>query len=193
MKLARVFCFLLILGSSAIAAHAQTNTDAIIHIDDPSCTPGSNCVVLEYTGPTVDIPNLGPPPQLTFLLPVTNPPGFVPDPPSPSNINCGSDVFSSSTAITNNGATEFFGCSFAGGTLTNDTLYSISDDGATSQVPLTVDGSIWQCAPDTSCTQDDISISFAPEPGTSLLFMTGILVFSLGGFARKRFGATSRT
>lgn len=191
MKLARVFCFLIILGSSAIAAHAQT--DAIIHIDDPLCTPGPTCVNLLYIGPTVTIPNVGPPPDLVFLLPVTNPPGFVPDPAYPDNINCGSDVFSTSTPVTDAGATEFFACSFSGGTLTNDMTYSISDVGATSQIPLSVDNTMWQCAPDTSCTQPDISIGFAPEPGTSLLFMTGILMFSLGGFARKRFGGTSRT
>src|ERR1700691_2499717 len=188
MKIARLLCVLVGLGISAIAAHAQT--DALIRIDDPLCTVGPNCVVLEYTGPTVTLPN---PADLFFVLPVTNPPGSAPDPTPPSNINCGGDVFSTAFPITNSGATEFFGCIFTGGTLTNDMLYSFSDVGANSNIPFTVSNTIWKCAPGTSCTQADISINFAPEPSTSVLFMTGLLLFALSGFARKRFGAASRS
>jgi len=87
MKIARLLSVLVVLGTSAIAARAQT--DALIRIDDPLCTVGPNCVVLEYTGPTVTLPD---PPDYFFLLPVTNPPGEVHDPAPPSNINCGGDV-----------------------------------------------------------------------------------------------------
>jgi hypothetical protein len=191
MKIARSLCVLVGLGISAIAAHAQT--DALIRIDDPLCTVGPNCVILEYTGPTVSLPNAGPPADLFFVLPVTNPPGSVPDPMPPSNINCGGDVFSTAIPITNAGATEFFGCIFTGGTLTNDGLYSFSDVGATSNIPFTVSNNLWKCAPGDSCTQADISINFTPEPSTYVLFMTGLLLFALSGFARKRFGAASRS
>jgi hypothetical protein len=191
MKIARLLSVLVVLGTSAIAARAQT--DALIRIDDPLCTVGPNCVVLEYTGPTVTLPNAGPPADLFFVLPVTNPPGVVPDPTPPSNINCGGDVFSTAIPITNAGATEFFGCLFTGGTLTNDELYSFSDVGATSNIPFTVSNTLWKCAPGDSCSQADITISFSPEPSTSVLFMTGLLLFLLSGLARKRFGAASRS
>jgi hypothetical protein len=176
MKIARLLSVLVVLGTSAIAARAQT--DALIRIDDPLCTVGPNCVVLEYTGPTVTLPNAGPPADLFFVLPVTNPPGVVPDPTPPSNINCGGDVFSTAIPITNAGATEFFGCLFTG---------------ATSNIPFTVSNTLWKCAPGDSCSQADITISFSPEPSTSVLFMTGLLLFLLSGLARKRFGAASRS
>jgi hypothetical protein len=188
MKIARLLCVLVVLGTSAIAARAQT--DALIRIDDPLCSVGPNCVILEYTGPTVTLPN---PADLFFVLPVTDPPGMVPDPATPSNINCGGDVFSTAVPITNAGSTEFFGCIFTGGTLTNDGLYSFSDVGATSNIPFTVSGTLWKCAPGDSCSQKDITIAFSPEPSSYVLFMTGLLLFALSGFARKRFGAASHS
>jgi hypothetical protein len=191
MKIARLLCVLVVLGTSAIAARAQT--DAIIRIDDPLCSVGPTCVVLEYTGPTVTLPNAGPPEEFFFLLPVTDPPAMVPDPAPPSNINCGGNVFSIAVPLTNAGATEFFGCLFSGGTLTHDDLYSFSDVGSTIDIPFTVSNTLWKCAPGDSCSQKDITIDFSPEPSTSLLFVTGLLLFSLCGFARKRFGAASRT
>lgn len=195
-KLTLVAGFLIILGCSPIAAHAQTSIsgDALVRIDDPLCTsPTATCVLVEYTGPTVIIPSLGPPPVYSFLLPVSNPPGYVTDPMSPSNINCGGDNFSSATPITNVGATEFFGCLFSGGTLTNGQIYSFSDVGATSNIPFSLSNTTWECAPTDSCSQADMSISFTPELSTSVLFGSGLLLFFLGGFVRKRLGATLRT
>jgi hypothetical protein len=188
MRIARLLCVLVVLGTSAIAVRAQT--DALIRIDDPLCTVGPNCVILEYTGPTVTLPN---PSDLFFVLPVTDPPGMVADPAPPANINCGGDVFSTAVPITNAGASEFFGCLFTGGTLTNDGLYSFSDVGATSNIPFTVSNTLWKCAPGDSCSQKDITIDFTPEPSTALLFTTGLLLFSLSGFARKRYGAAPRS
>lgn len=49
MKLARLFCFLIILGSSAITAYAQTPLDPRVIVNDPAgCTipPG-----ISYNGP----------------------------------------------------------------------------------------------------------------------------------------------
>jgi hypothetical protein len=126
-------------------------------------------------------------------LPVTNPPGVVPDPMPPANINCGGDAFSTATPLTSGDATQFFGCLFSGGTLTHGDLYSFSDEGATSNIPFTVTNTDWKCAPGDSCSQENITIDFSPEPSTSVLFLSGLLLLSLGGFARKRFGATSRT
>lgn len=192
-KLTLVAGFLIVLGSSAITAHAQTpiSADALVRIDDPFCTsPTATCVLVEYTGPTVIIE----PPTHYFVLPVSDPPGHVPDPMSPDNINCGGDEFMTvATAITNGAATEFFGCLFSGGTLTHDHVYSFTDDGATSNIPFTLSNTTWKCAPGDSCSQEDMSISFTPEPSTSVLFGSGLLLFFLGGSVRKRLGTTLRT
>lgn len=191
-KLAQIVCFLIIFGSLAAVAHAQ-DTDALIRIDDPTCTPGPGCVVLEYTGPTETIPvfTLDP---LTFL--VSNPPGSYPDPAPPNNYNCGSDFFAVSLAIALPpfDPDEFFGCLFTGGTITNGDLYSISISGADIPINLSL-GNDFECAPSDplSCSGDMFTVDPTPEPSTALLYMSGLLLIFLVGFAKKRMGASFRT
>jgi hypothetical protein len=58
MKLARLFCFLIILASSAVAAYAQTPVDPKVIVNfanDPgTCTPGPTLICYDGVGPLVE-------------------------------------------------------------------------------------------------------------------------------------------
>ena len=193
-KLMQGVCFLIIFGSWAIAAHAQT-TDTLVRIDDPtSCTgiDSATEICVQYTGPTVYVPSFDPL-DLGFELAVSNPPGEVPD-PSSDPINCASDSFGLAFPLTKQGGTEFSGCAFSFGTLTNDAYYtiSISDPSGIPDIPFTLPGSEWQCPAGEVCSgAGPLSVTFTPEPSTSLLYVSGLLLFLLVGFFRKRFRVTS--
>lgn len=195
-KLVQGVCFLIILGSWAIAAHAQT-TDALVRIDDPTCTPGPGCIVLTYTGPTETI---GAYPSAPLFLAVANPPGYYLDPAPPNNYNCGSDVFTISlpdvVPTTPPPPQTFLGCYFYGGTINNGDTYSISVTGSDIPILISLDNDgtqVWECAAEdaSSCSGDVATVDPTPEPSTSLLYMSGFLLFLLVGFFRKRFRATS--
>lgn len=179
-KLAQLVCFLVIFGASAMAVHAQ-DTDALIRIDDPTCTPGPGCVVLEYTGT---------PGTILFLpLLVSNPPGYYPDPAPPSNYNCGSNIFAISFALALPplDPTQFYGCGFLFGTLENNTPYSLSITGANIPINFSLDN-VFTCYDDPSsiCSGDTATVDPTPEPSTALLYSSGLLLIFVVGFVGKR-------
>ncbi len=200
-KLTLVVGFLIIFGCSAIAAHAQTSADALVRIDDPTCTPGPGCIVLTYTGPTTTVADF--PSYPPFSLLVANPPSYYLDPPPPSDYNCGSDVFTTSSPIVYSATPPptpppayFFGCNFWGGTITSGETYSISIAGSDIPILISLDNDgtpVWECAATdaSSCSGDMATVDPTPEPSTSLLYMSGLLLFLLVGFFRKRFRAAS--
>jgi hypothetical protein len=193
MKLARVLCFLIILGSSAIAAYAQTpiapsslNGDAHVHLNDPICSDPI-CVALVVTGtsthhvdslffPAVEGGTYTPP-----LLCDTNIEGWECD------VKFNGDHDSDDT---------FLGFSFHpreddGESLTGGLALDFS-----SNIPILLGQSNnTACVPASACSNGVLAPLFilTPEPSSSLLFTTGLLLFSLVGFVRKRLGANFPT
>ena len=181
MKFARVFCFLVILGSSAIAAYAQTpidpsssNGDIHVVLNDPTCAY-TLCVELIVTGEK----------NVDFLFfPVTG--GTYPPP-----IVCSTDI-ADWTCNADIDHRQLMGFAFyqdAPNGLSPGTLLDISSNGP---VLLGQSGNT-ACVPASACTGGELGPLAAPEPRSYVLFMTGLLLFSLGGFARKRLGANSHT
>jgi len=172
VNLARVFCCLIILGSSAIAAYAQTPIDpfagdAHVILNDPSC-PQVFCIQLTFTGSKA-IHNF-------FFSAV--PGGLYPPPDT-----CASNVFEECHAKRDDH--KFIGFQFEDGKVTPGELLDIS-----SNVPiLLMLPAGLSCNPPSSCQNGIIPLGVTPEPSSSILFMTGLLLFSLGGFVRKRLGA----
>lgn len=190
-KLMQIIFSLIIFGASAMAVHAS---DALIHFDDPLCTPGPGCVVLDYTGTTMSFTTSSP-----FDFSVADPPSFYNDPAPPNNYNCASNFFTSSAAITASPfppAVQFLGCAFAGGTLTNGDKYDLMISGANIPLDFSL-GGVFKCdASDLSSCPNNTGtfvVGPTPEPGTFLLFMSGLVLFLLGAFTRKRFGTSFRT
>lgn len=185
-KLAQIVCFLVIFGASAVAVHAQ-DADALIRIDDPLCTAGPGCVVLDYTGTTTTFTTSSP-----FDLSVADPPSFYNDPAPPANYNCASNFFTSSVPITASPfppAVQFLGCAFAGGTLTNGDPYSLTISGA--DIPLDFSlGGVFQCdSSDLSACPAGTGtfvVDPTPEPSTAVLYSSGLLLIFLVGLVRKR-------
>jgi hypothetical protein len=188
MKLARVFCFLVILGSSAAAAYAQTPVDpgnllsdprVVFNAPDPACGAGLFCVDLTFTGT--------PPPGLFFGVP--GPAGsFLPDAP-PSVFSCISNVFAFCVNDENQAGTEFFGFSLFGAPgITSGETFTLS---STGPILLTLPTG-FSCNEGSSCsTVNGVLVAdLTPEPGTALLFMSG-LIFVVG-LGSKRFRAESR-
>ena len=86
MRLAHVFCFLIIFGSSAVAAHAQTPVDPTIIIHGSPCVSGDYCIDLTFSGSetcfnVIDCLNPTPPPIFSSLPPTGSPLVFAADPP----------------------------------------------------------------------------------------------------------------
>jgi hypothetical protein len=183
MKLARLFCFVLvILGTSAIATHAQTPLDPGYTIHGSPCIDAF-CVQLVYTGPTTcftylldcgSTPSSGDGPFLFGLAtPVT---GVTLAEILNGTFNCSavdlpgiaSDDFSGSY---NN--YTFLGCNYFG-LLTNGLSFTWN---STVVSPL--------------AANEELEV--VPEPSSSVLFMSGLVLLFLGGFARKRLGANFPT
>lgn len=190
-KLARVFCFLVILGSSAVAAYAQTPIDSssvigdpTVAARDPSCPTDAYCVPITYDGTKshyygsiFD--------ALTFLVP--DPPGPL---PNGSSYTCetgvSGDIFKHCLVIALptplfplTDPIDFYGVLFWGGTLTPDEVVTLSSVGGPVEFDLPAN------------FKGPKIIDLSPEPGTALLYMTGLVV--LVGFVRKRFGANFLT
>jgi hypothetical protein len=179
MKLARLFCFLIIFGSSAIAAHAQTPVDPLLTIHGSPCleVEGDACVDLTYTGPTVlcglsECIETGSPhdvePPLEFLA--TSPVGGA--------VTCLALDLPGVLVPTYTGDIVT-GCAYVG-VMFGGTMFTAGANG-----PLNV---TFPAAVGDSTVELDPPV---PEPGTGILFITGFLLLSLGGFARMRFGASS--
>jgi hypothetical protein len=210
MKLTRLFFFLMILGGLAIAARAQTPlpapssggaADPRIVVPD-ACPADAFCANLTAGPLGISIPECGNTivggdlllaaglcQDLFFEVatgPISVPPVWT----------CSSDYTAGTPPVgflqsAPNGTIfppTFSGCAFADGGIPAGTTISIAVEGVGGVPPPYVTFVIPAGFEDAG---SDITLS--PEPGTSLLFMSGLLLISLGGIARKRFGTTSRT
>jgi hypothetical protein len=199
-KIGLVVGFLIVLGSSAVAAHAQTAVDPSsvadprIGVLDPFCPADSYCATIEsgsaetvaYCDPLILVldPSGCPVPSgdsSPFILAVPTPPGSYSVPPL---YTCYSDVFLESLPTGTLFPLTFTGCNFADGMIPANTPITISATGGPVVLDLPPG---FTCS--EGCSGDQIDLT--PELGTGFLFLTGLLLLSLGAFARKRFGANS--
>jgi hypothetical protein len=214
MKIARVLCFLVALGISAIATYAQTPLPALTSAGagDPklvfpdACPTGAICSTITTTT-AVDIPDCTKKDTLSECLAI----GLVFPLASPISVGprlsslwyCTQDMpdtFDEAAAlgttyilgfeISSHFAPQFpgetgtfTGCEYWSGDLSAHTTYGVADVGGTA--PFLI--------PEGHGIEDAGDPAFTPEPGTSLLYVSGLLLISLGDIARKRFGTTSRT
>ena len=196
-KLMWVACFVILFGGSAIATHAQTPVDPTIslHYPDPpgACPTGAYCVNLAYSGPTEFVYD-----YLFPTVPASGIPGAVifPPPPTwmcstndtymvgPSTYSDTFDASYSDVSGTSEVTGNFIGCAFSG-KLTRGDTFTISAQGGTVVLSLPTG---FSCQAGQNCSGNDINLT--PELGTGFLFLSGLLLFSLGGFARKRFGVS---
>lgn len=196
MRLGRVLCFLMLFGSSAVAAYAQTpispssltGADPTISVrsPDPACT---DCIDLTFTGTPPPAPSM-----TTFFFAVSGypPTGII----IPPDYSCAVDSTSTNPIACNvvtmliGGNPEFVGVDLIVYNLTNLESFSFSATGGPVTLMVPGDSGL-TCNADTPCPDGMMMIGPTPEPGTALLFMTG-LVF-LVGFARKRFGGNFLT
>jgi len=192
MKWTLFFLFLLVLlGSAVVPAHAQTPTDPSYILHGSPCVE-IFCLDLEYTGPTAcynvatiidpsgDCLNPTPPPILDtalgsqgtpFLFALATPITGIPI-ADLGLYNCSAvdlpgialDDFSFS-----GGHATFYGCNYFG-ILSNDQTFT------------------WNSSV-TSPLAANNDIVVVPEPNSFVLFMSGLVLFGLAGFARKRLGA----
>jgi hypothetical protein len=64
--------------------------------------------------------------------------------------------------------------------------------GSNEPIVLSLTGTGLGCDPSSpNCKDDGTEVSFTPEPGSALLYMSGLVL--LVGFAKKRFGTNSLT
>lgn len=200
MKIARVLCFLIIFGSSAIAAHAQTPLGPSGGAGDPriilpdACPADAYCANLmtNSTGITIaacpggDLAlALGLCPDL-FLKVATGPISVPPIWTCSSDYAAGPPVVGFLQSAPNGTLSPltFTGCAFADGSIPGGTTISIAVEGFGGVPPPAVTFVI-----PAGFVDAGMDITLSPEPGTSLLFMSGLLL--IGFFARKRFGTTS--
>lgn len=202
----RAVCLLLALGISAIAAHAQTSIDpssvpdANVHMSTPdACSPPYE-ICFEYTGPT--LPGNA---VLTVFFPASPfPTGFN---PATTSYQCSATGTSAEAAAAQGlsgvgsslpisclivatdppGEGDLWGMFlFIPGAFTGETFAASVTGGLVSFASTGGLSCISGCAADGSWTVDP-----TPEPGTFVLYMTGLLLFLIAGFAKKRFGANS--
>jgi hypothetical protein len=168
MRFVRILSVVLLVGFCAVMARADaTSTDPIYKFDDPCSPPSPTCLVFTYTGPGGFVP------ILTFLTPSPDP--IVPPPPA-TTFSCSSDVFLLCEVLDNGffcPINDFCGVSFQIGFLQPGETVSLSSN---EPIPALI-----------------VPAGLSPEPTTGLLFVSGFLLVFLGGFARKRFGASFGT
>jgi len=189
MRLALVFCFLTILGSAAVPAHAQTPTDPSFIIHGSPCVL-LYCVDLAYTGPTE---------CYNVAIPIINPHGYClnPTPPPLLDAALGSEgvpfLFALATPITGIPILDLglYNCStadlpgialddftFSGGTATflGCNYYGILSNGQDFT---------WNASVPSPLAPNPL-IEVVPEPTSFVLFTSGLVIFCLGGFTRRR-------
>jgi len=93
--------------------------------------------------------------------------------------------------VTDDNGTTFFGFTLflPGATMGQTFSLTVTGDPITLSLPpmnVCVGNSIANCSDATEVTVDP-----TPEPSTALLFLSGIALLSMAGFAKKRFAADS--
>jgi hypothetical protein len=183
MKLTRVFFFLVILGSSAVAADAQTSiapTDPriVFNTPDPACPAGMYCVNLTYTGPQ----------ENALIFGVPGPPGSFLEAAPLYTYSCVSNAFAGCQPDENQAGTEFFAYSLFDGSVTSGETFSLT---STGPIQLTLPTG-FTCNPGSACSMVNgvLVADLTPEPGTAILFMSG-LIFVVG-LTSKRLVANPR-
>jgi hypothetical protein len=184
MKLARVFCFLIILGSSAVAAFAQTSVDPIVFTKDgPDIPCGAGGEPTCFAGGTLSVDYLTTAFPLEFVYDgMENLYGMTlefTDVPSGTMFECETNIWTD--------------CSLSSTGTTWD--FSMFDDVPPAGLPASCnvnDGVGGQCpgflAPNTEATSTVTPLtSETPEPGSIILFGTGLI--TLFGAAKRRFHA----
>lgn len=172
--LARLFCALVIVGTCAFMAHAQTSTDPTVgvHYDPPTpCTTFSGDSLSEPFGFTgcIEYTGASPNPLTTFFFDLTSV-------PADTSFGCQTNIWSNCN-ITDEGSGvwqfEFSGtgtCNYNDGTGGNGCLGLATDQAA--NVTETPD------------------INETPEPASLLLFGTGF--FAIAIVAKRRLGAETK-
>ena len=197
-KLALLVGFLIVFGGSAVATHAQTPVDPTIALhypDPPACPTGAYCVNLSFdntTGSPAFINELFATVPSSGLPDTVLSPGF---PPAVTYSCQGSGGLFLFYPVTDPGfptfpysqtSASFLGCDFLGLVPSGVSTYTISSSGGYVTLDL---GSGFCPDGETSCPAGT-EVTLAPEPNTFLLFMSGLVLFCMGGFARKRFGVS---
>lgn len=208
MKLARVFCFLVILGSSAVAVHAQTPIDPSSIIDpgprtatpDP-CSDSSYCDNFTYNASLTNSSTskcdiLG----CTFFFAVPSPILIVPGTKYGCEVSGSAQLagapawdllgylpISCTVKITDPHGNDYFDGVYliVPGAFPGET-FSVSEFGS----PLAYDFPSSWTGPGGCNPCEDIKIDPTPEPRTAVLYMTGLIF--LVSIARKRLGIKFR-
>lgn len=175
MRLARVFCFLVILGSSAVAAYADSDPIVLTNYKtDPfTCTPDSTTICI-MSGDTATVTDYT---SQTFPLTIVNVTGATlynlvlvfDDVPDETSFECYTDIFADCTeGIHIVGPTEY------------DATFTMGGAG-----PPCTAGGYPTCPGDlpndfSASTTLQPDITEVPEPGTTILFATGLILIFLG-------------
>jgi hypothetical protein len=187
-KLTWVACFLIVFGGSAIATHAQTSVDPFagdshVILNGPPDPCGDDieqyCVDLTYSGSGTTF----------FYLSSATP---LPEPPPDT---CASNDFRCTPislpclplSLKEECFYGFLFYDYEYGKVPDDTSFFLY-----TNVPITLSlaGTDLACS-GTGCGPNPEDVTFTPEPGTALLYMTGLAL--LVGLGRKRFRANCLT
>lgn len=189
MRLIRVLFMVALVGIFAVVARADATApiDPIAHFEspDPACGP-PYCTDLTYTGP--DEPGPGFLDLFFTSVPAT---GVAANPPA---FSC--DFVEGGTPYTCSTEENLAGTLFFGFILLVpepvDTGQTFSLTVTGNPITLSLPGNV--CAQDSegNCTgATTVTVDPTPEPGTALLFMSGLGLLFLAGVAKRRFGANS--
>jgi PEP-CTERM motif-containing protein len=184
MRVARVLCFLIIFGSSAIAAYAQTSVDPLVKVEgvgDPACGGSGQPVCFDGSGPLVE--TYGSPVSFVYdcgegcttpLYSMTLEFIDVPPPPPTLFFECETNIWTDCSQGSSGPTTVEFSffdtppdsggppCSAGGGT-TCPGYMTPNEEATVTITPL---------------------VSDTPEPSTIILFGTGLILLFVGSKRR---------
>jgi len=184
MKLARAFAFLIILGSTAVAAHAQTGTDPVIYTKDPPiCSSptllSTNTLSVDYsTNPfPLCFENNTANPFDSFDLVFT-------DVPTGTNFECFTNIWTDCTQSSVSSGLNLL-------TVTFDMFDQPISMPTSPQPCFANDGTGGDCpgflgADGVAQTTQTPTINETPEPNSIILFGSGLVLFFAGAKLRLR-------